>query len=84
MSTRSTTCEKSVAIEYPEDNIKVKVSRRVYPEDPDDPGFTIFTVDLEGFGNSQAQFSSVKNLERYHKAIGYFLKHFKEKGGQDE
>ena len=29
MSTRSTTCEKSVTIEYPEDNIKVKVSRRV-------------------------------------------------------
>lgn len=73
MSARKTTCEKSVTIEYPEDNIKVKVSRCVYPDDPDDPGFTIFTVDLEGFGDSQAQFSSVKNLERYHKAIGYFL-----------
>lgn len=80
MSTRSTTCEKSVTIDYPEDNIKVKVSRRVYPEDPDDPGFTIFTVDLEGFGNSQAQFSSVKNLERYYKAIGYFLDQIKEGG----
>jgi hypothetical protein len=80
MSTRSTTCEKSVAIEYPEDNIKVKVSRRVYPEDPDDPGFTIFTVDLEGFGNSQAQFSSEKNLERYYRAIGYFLDQIKEGG----
>ena len=33
MSTRSTTCEKSVTIDYPEDNIKVKVSRRVYPEE---------------------------------------------------
>ena len=80
MRARITTWEKSVTVEYPEDNIKVKVSRRVFPDDPDDPGFTIFTVDLEGFGNSQAQFSSVKNLERYHKAIGYFLEQIKEGG----
>ena len=80
MSNRSTKCEKSVTIDYPDDNMKVKISRGVYPDDPEDPGFTIFTVDLEGFGNSQAQFSSVKNLERYYKAIGYFLEQLKEGG----
>ncbi len=80
MSTRSIKCEKSVTIDYPEDNIKVVVSRRVFPDDPDDPGFTIFTVDLDGFGNSQAQFSSARNLERYYKAIGYFLEQLKEGG----
>ena len=77
MSNMSTKCEKSVTIDYPDDHVKVKISRRVFPDDPDDPGFTIFTVDLEGFGNSQAQFSSVINLERYYNAIGYFLEQIK-------
>lgn len=81
MSHRSITCEKSVTFDYPDDGIKVKISRSVYPDDPDDPGFTIFTVNLSGFGDSQAQFASVKNLERYHKAIGYFLDQMDREGG---
>lgn len=81
MSQRNITCEKSVTFDYPKEDLKVKVSRSVYPDDPEDPGFTVFTVDLKGFGDSQAQFSSVKNLERYHKAIGYFLDLLDKEGG---
>lgn len=81
MSQRSITCKKSVSFEYPGEDLKIQISRSVYPDDPEDPGFTIFTVDLEGFGNSQAQFATVKNLERYHKAIGYFLDQIDKEGG---
>jgi hypothetical protein len=81
MSQRSITCEKSVTFDYPNDGMKIKISRNVYPDDPEDPGFTIFSVNLSGFGDSQAQFSSVKNLERYCKAISYFLDQLDREGG---
>lgn len=81
MSQRSITCKRVVTVDYPGEDLKVSISRAVYPDDPENPGFTIFSVDMEGFGDSQAQFSSVKNLERYHKAIGYFLDQINKEGG---
>ena len=79
MSQRSITVQKSVTFDYPKE-LSVTVSRNVYPDDPDDPGCTVYSVDLDQ-GAGQAQFTSIRDLERYHKAIGYFLDHIDEKGG---
>lgn len=79
MSQRSITCQKSVTFDYPKE-LSVTVSRNVYPDDPDDPGCTVYSVDLD-HGAGHAQFTSIRDLERYHKAIGYFLDHIDEKGG---
>ena len=81
MSQRSISCEKSVTIDYPSDRLQIKISRDVFPEDPDEPGVTFYTVDLSGQESGQARFLSLKNLERYHKAIGYFLDQLDKEGG---
>ena len=79
MSQRSITCQKSVTFSYPHE-LEVTVSRNVYPDDPDEPGCTVFTVEV-GNGAAQAMFTSIRDLERYHKAIGYFLDQIEKKGG---
>ena len=33
MSQRSITCEKSVTFDYPNDGMKIKISRNVYPDE---------------------------------------------------
>lgn len=79
MSQRVITCEKRVVFDYPKDKFKVEISRVVFPDDPDDPGATAYQVNIGGNGCSQ--FYSLKELERYHKAIGYFLDHLDQEGG---
>lgn len=80
MSQRSITCQKSVTFSYPRE-LEVTVSRNVYPDDPDEPGCTVFTVEV-GNGAAQAMFTSLRDLERYHKAIGYFLDQIDKEGGE--
>lgn len=82
MSHRSITCGKSVAFDYPADNFKVEISQLVYPDDPDEPGLTVYSVDLGRGSDGHAEFLSVKNLERYHKAIGYFLDRLDKEGSE--
>lgn len=81
MSQRSISCEKSVTFTYPGE-LKVKISRNVYPDDPDEPGCTVYTVDLDKDAG-QAKFASIRDLRRYHKAIGYFLDQMDKEGGDE-
>ena len=78
MSVRIITCEKRVVFDYPADKFKVEISRQVFPDDPENPGATSYQVDIGDNGSSQ--FYSLKELERYYKAIGYFLEQLKEGG----
>lgn len=79
MSQRSIICQNGVTFEYPGE-LEVSVMRRVYPDDPDEPGCSVFSVEVGG-GAAQALFTSLRDLERYHKAIGYFLEHVDKEGG---
>lgn len=81
MSQRSITVRKSVTFSYPNE-IEVTISRDVYPDDPDDPGCKVYTVDLDKDAG-QARFSSIRDLRRYHKAIGYFLDQMDKEGGDE-
>lgn len=81
MSQRSITVQKSITFSYPNE-LEVTISRDVYPDDPDDPGCTVYTVDL-GHGAGQAKLSSLRDLRRYHKAIGYFLDQMDKEGGDE-
>lgn len=80
MSQRSIICEQSVTFSYPGE-LEVKISRNVYPDDPDEPGCTVFSVEV-GNGAAQAMFATIRDLERYHKAIGYFLDQIDKEGGE--
>ena len=81
MSQRSITVQKSVTFSYPNE-MAVTISRDVYPDDPDDPGCKVYTVDLDK-GAGQAKFAFIRDLRRYHKAIGYFLDLMDEEGGAE-
>ena len=81
MNQRSITYQKSVTVTYPHE-LEVKISHDVYPDDPDEPGCEVYTVDLD-HGAGQAKFSSLRDLRRYHKAIGYFLKQMDKEGGDE-
>lgn len=81
MSHRSVICQKKVTFNYPDDNIKMEIDRSVYPDDPDEPGMTLYTVELSGSTDGHAMFNDIKNLRRFHKAIGFFLDHLDEEGG---